>query len=323
MVNGDPSCRSQILTLLRQTETPLSGNEIGELLGISRVAVWKHIQQLTLEGYTIDSLRKGYRLQAEPEYLSPSDPRYDPAQVHILQEVESTMLEAETASAPECGVEFWIARRQLKGRGRGSSHWASPQGGLYCTALFRPVLPAAYCALYIVQSGMNIAAFLKDEYQIDAAFCWPNEIRAGGAKLGGLLLEISGQTDKPSRGALGLGLYVSSHPGTEEGNTTCLADSCGGAIPRELFAWLKPILEDSLGAPVPGEICERWENESMEIGESRCFEGRTMLVRRMALNGSLVAENADGNLVEIAPDGRIVGDYRVKGVQEWTRQSSP
>ena len=150
---------------------------------------------------------------------------------------------------------------------------------------------------------MDIAAFLSHEYQIDAAFRWPNEICVGAAKIGGLLLEISGQTGNPSRGALGLGLYVSSHPGKEDGSTTCLADSCENVIPRELFDCLKPLLEESLDTLVPGDICEQWEHESMEIGEQRVFEGQTMLIRRMALNGSLVAENTDGNLVEIAPGG--------------------
>ena len=314
MVNAYPSCRSQILSLLKDSGRPLSGNEIGQLLGISRVAVWKHIQHLSSEGYTLESLRKGYRLLAEPDYLSPSDPVYDPARVHILEVVESTMLEAQNASVPERGVEFWIARRQLKGRGRGRRPWASPQGGLYCTALFRPMLPAAYCTLYMVQSGMDIAACLKVEYHIDAAFCWPNEIRVGKAKLGGLLLEISGQSDTPSRGALGLGLYVTSHPEKKEEPTTCLSDFSRGAIPRKLFARLKPLLEESLEAPVPQEICRRWERDSIENGEVFDFEGDAMTVRGMALNGSLIVENSRGNLVEIAPDGRIVGTHGIPGV---------
>lgn len=56
--------REAVLDLLkRRRRTYTSGEEIGEELGISRAAVWKHIAALRKEGHVIEShRRRGYRL---------------------------------------------------------------------------------------------------------------------------------------------------------------------------------------------------------------------------------------------------------------------
>ena len=57
----------RVLKILEESETPISGEEISEELGISRSAVWKHIQELRNYGYEIASSRtEGYDLIASP-----------------------------------------------------------------------------------------------------------------------------------------------------------------------------------------------------------------------------------------------------------------
>ena len=66
--------KSDILTLLRNSEDFVSGQQICEQLGVSRTAVWKVINQLKEEGYQIESVsRGGYRLSASPDILSSSE----------------------------------------------------------------------------------------------------------------------------------------------------------------------------------------------------------------------------------------------------------
>lgn len=51
--------RAEILELLRsRTPEPVSGEEISARLGVSRTAVWKHIQTLKNLGYEIESVPK-------------------------------------------------------------------------------------------------------------------------------------------------------------------------------------------------------------------------------------------------------------------------
>ena len=55
--------KQQILRMLRETESYLSGQQISEALGVSRTAVWKIIGKLKEEGYPIEAVtNKGYRL---------------------------------------------------------------------------------------------------------------------------------------------------------------------------------------------------------------------------------------------------------------------
>ena len=55
--------KEKILRMLKETEGYVSGQEICELLGVSRTAVWKNINQLKEEGYEIEAVQnRGYSL---------------------------------------------------------------------------------------------------------------------------------------------------------------------------------------------------------------------------------------------------------------------
>ena len=63
--------KDRILELLRQESGYLSGQEMSTLLGVSRAAVWKAVEALRKEGYTIDSApNRGYHLDAPTGRLS-------------------------------------------------------------------------------------------------------------------------------------------------------------------------------------------------------------------------------------------------------------
>ncbi|MCL0064915.1 biotin operon repressor, partial [Dehalococcoidia bacterium] len=52
----------------------ISGEELGQALGTSRMAVWKHITALRREGYRIESSPgKGYLLVSAPDSLLPEE----------------------------------------------------------------------------------------------------------------------------------------------------------------------------------------------------------------------------------------------------------
>ena len=60
--------REKIVNLLLNSDLEfISGEEISKQLGISRTAVWKHINVLKEQGYEIESVnKKGYRLKESP-----------------------------------------------------------------------------------------------------------------------------------------------------------------------------------------------------------------------------------------------------------------
>src|SRR5438309_1228711 len=75
----------------------VSGEAISDKLGLSRAAVWKHIEALRGQGYRIDAITaRGYRLVEIPDRLTPLELRplintHDLGQVlHCFDEVTST-----------------------------------------------------------------------------------------------------------------------------------------------------------------------------------------------------------------------------------------
>src|SRR5580765_7581274 len=63
----------RILTLLRRAPI-VSGEALSATLGISRAAVWKHVEALRAAGYRIESQReRGYALTSGPDRLIPAE----------------------------------------------------------------------------------------------------------------------------------------------------------------------------------------------------------------------------------------------------------
>ena len=66
--------KSEILRLLKSSDTYLSGQQICEQFQVSRTAVWKVMEQLKKEGYQIEAVRnKGYRLVDSPDVMSKAE----------------------------------------------------------------------------------------------------------------------------------------------------------------------------------------------------------------------------------------------------------
>ena len=56
--------KDRILSVLKNADGYVSGEDLSKNLGITRSAVWKHISQLKDEGYIINSVRnRGYKLE--------------------------------------------------------------------------------------------------------------------------------------------------------------------------------------------------------------------------------------------------------------------
>ena len=136
--------------------------------------------------------------------------------IYYQQITGSTMDDArELARDGEREGAVVVAEEQNKGRGRFNRVWVSPPGlNLYFTVLLRPErdqLPymnmAAALAVFDTAAGF---AGLKP------AVKWPNDVRIGGRKLSGILIETEFEGDKLVHALVGIGvnvnLDVSEHP---------------------------------------------------------------------------------------------------------------
>jgi BirA family biotin operon repressor/biotin-[acetyl-CoA-carboxylase] ligase len=158
-----------------------------------------------------------------------------------------------------------VASEQTAGRGRLDRNWQSePGSGLWCSVLVNlsgchsptwlPLI--AGLAVFDACSGLGAAVELK----------WPNDVTAGGAKLGGILIESSGVPDQWVVG-IGINVTVAHFP-----NSTALAALC--LQPPDIQNVLIAVLH-SLHAHVESwrsanwnsaELSSRYQRECSSIG---------------------------------------------------------
>ena len=217
-----PAPRETILSLFSQTPDGfVSGARISEALGVSRTAVWKHICSLRQSGYQIDAVpSRGYQLQQSPDILIPEaiqsglDSGLVGSRILCLEETDSTNLQAcrlgdENA---EEGLVV-IADRQTSGKGRMGRQWESPGGvNLYASVLLRPpVLPFEAPKLTFL-SAVAVCRAIKACTGLQPTVKWPNDILLNGAKVAGLLNEMSSETDQVHYVVLGIGVNLNMRP---------------------------------------------------------------------------------------------------------------
>ena len=113
----------------------LSGQYLADLLGCSRTAIWKHMEDLRNEGFELEAVRrKGYRILSVPEKITANEIQLGLTtkrlgrQIHYEESVDSTQkiaLQMSVDGAPEGTIV--IAEEQTSGRGRMNRDWHSAE----------------------------------------------------------------------------------------------------------------------------------------------------------------------------------------------------
>lgn len=207
----------RIINILRATSSFVSGEDISRELNISRVAVWKHIDNLRTLGYKIESQhQRGYRFIFHPDKLIPMEIRYGLSTSFIARdiiaydEVSSTndiALDLAQRGAKEGTIV--VAETQTKGRGRLGRNWFSPSGkGIWVSIIFYPEFkPAELCRMNLIL-GVAIRDAIRKETSLKPQLKWPNDIIVGEKKTGGILIEVNAEMDKVKSLVAGIGINV-------------------------------------------------------------------------------------------------------------------
>jgi BirA family biotin operon repressor/biotin-[acetyl-CoA-carboxylase] ligase len=105
--------------------------------------------------------------------------------------------ELAAAGAPE-GTAV-LALEQSAGRGRLGRRWASPPGGLYLSVVLRPRIPLERWPLVGLAASLGAAEAVDKHLHPDVQapghtvrLKWPNDLQLDGLKVGGILVEVSG-----------------------------------------------------------------------------------------------------------------------------------
>jgi len=191
-----------------------SGTDLGNRLGVTRAAVNKAVQQWIAQGVRIHSVTgRGYRLEDPFVPLDAGTIRHQlttggiDVPLELLAETDSTnqyLLRAPGDAPGAC-----LAESQVAGRGRRGREWVTtPYRNILLSLRWRFETGPARLSGLSLAAGVAVLRALENFGVAPAGLKWPNDILFDGRKLGGLLVEVRGESEGPTLAVLGVGLNV-------------------------------------------------------------------------------------------------------------------
>ena len=299
--------RRMILSVL--SSKPVSGPQLAERAAISRAAVWKQIEALRDDGFTIESTSDGYVLTDVPEYGSASAIEYGlsaPYTVEYHDALTSTNDRGrELAGEGESNVVV-VSEEQTGGRGRLGRSFHSPVGGVWMTIVLRPDRPPAHAPLYTLAAAVAVVDAAR-ALGVEAAIKWPNDVlvpehagntERGGHKLCGILTEMEGEADRISWLIVGIGINAAIDAASLPAAATSLQAETSKPINRSDVA--RTVLTSfHEHATDLDTVLDAWRERSITIGMEVRVETATGVIEGTAVDvvspGALVIETEAGN----------------------------
>lgn len=236
--------KHKIIDRLHEEDGFISGEKLSEEFGLSRTAIWKHVNALREDGYEIESVtRRGYRLISSPDIINYDEVKGELTASLIgkklihFQSVGSTNDKAkELAVKAEEGTVI-VAEEQTSGKGRLGRSWSSPgRKGIYASIILKPDMEPFNAAKLTLLGAAAVALALED-CGIESQIKWPNDIIINGKKAAGILTEMSSELGIVNYIILGIGINVNQSveelPPELVDRATSLMIAAGKAIQRK------------------------------------------------------------------------------------------
>jgi BirA family transcriptional regulator, biotin operon repressor / biotin---[acetyl-CoA-carboxylase] ligase len=186
-----------------------SGESLATQLGVTRARISQLVRELNTCGAEITSSRAGYRVIFPICMLNAAfcAAGISAWKVHVAPALTSTNATLTQAGVPHGAVQ--LAEWQSGGRGRRGRAWSgAPGGSILMSAAWQFSGGAATLAGLSLAIGVAIANALTTCGANDVMLKWPNDILWRGQKLGGVLIELSGDALGPTNAVIGTGLNV-------------------------------------------------------------------------------------------------------------------
>ena len=205
----------RVLTFLKAHNTEyLSGQDLSDVLRISRVAVWKHIKKIQLLGYTVESKQKeGYKLTANSGLLLPWEivsgikTKVLGQQAYYFDSIDSTQNQAmKMANDLKNSGAIIIAEKQTGGKGRSGRRWISPKGGIWLSVILHPKFDISITTLFPIASSLALSYAIEKICKITPELKWPNDLTIKGKKVAGMLVDASFESNRIENLVLGVGI---------------------------------------------------------------------------------------------------------------------
>lgn len=286
-----------------------SGEAIGRALGLTRGAVWLGVRDIEARGLKVFKVRgRGYRLERPYDALDANtvrgklDRESAAIQLDVLDECPSTnalLLDRSARGAPS-GTAV-ACELQTAGRGRRGNRWVTGLGdALTFSLLWRfETSPAALGGLSLAV-GVACVRALARLGSSGVKLKWPNDLELDGAKLGGILVEIGGETHGPCVAVIGIGINIRLPEATRRGLGQPVTDLAAPGVPlparNDLLAKLLtsvPEAATTFARRGFAPFREEWQRSHAWQGQ----RVRVVVAERRAIDGVAAGVAEDGALL--------------------------
>ena len=211
----------RVLSLLKSHNAEyLSGQDLSDVLKISRVAVWKHIKRIRSLGYKIESKQKlGYKLVSNTELLLPWEiidglkTDVIGKRVYYFDDIDSTQNFASSiAKTPRENGTVIVSKKQSSGMGRLGRKWISPDGGLWFSVILHPKFDISLATLFPLAASLALANAIEKALKKKPELKWPNDVILNHKKVAGMLVDLSLKSNDIENLILGVGINFKIDP---------------------------------------------------------------------------------------------------------------
>ncbi len=194
-----------------------SGEALAADSGISRARVSQLLREVDAAGLALERRRgQGYRLPdplpflARDSIVAALGARAAELTIEVADSIDSTNSElTRRAASRDVHGHLLAAEWQTAGRGRRGREWSAVIGGSLSFSLgWRFERGAGFLSGLPLAVGLAVARALEAGDFHGVALKWPNDLVHGHAKLGGILVELSGDARGPTLAIIGVGLNV-------------------------------------------------------------------------------------------------------------------
>ena len=211
----------KILSFLKAHRSEfLSGQDMSDILKISRVAVWKDIKKIRSLGYKIESKQNiGYRLVDSSKLPLPWEIKEDlnteflGNRIYYFNTIDTTQNFAMSiASKKNEDGSVIISKKQTGGKGRMNRKWKSPVGGIWMSIIIHPKFDITYATLVPIATSLAICIAIEKTLKINTKLKWPNDVTVKGEKVAGVLINASMISNQIENMVLGIGINFKINP---------------------------------------------------------------------------------------------------------------
>ncbi len=301
----------KILSFLKAHESEfLSGQDMSDILKISRVAVWKDIKKIRSLGYKIESKQNlGYRLIDSSELLLPWEitqnlnTKFLGKRVYYFDSTDSTQNFAmEIASNDKENGTVIISKKQTVGRGRMKRKWKSPTGGIWMSIIIHPKFDVSYTTLVPIATSLALCMAIEKILKIKPELKWPNDVTLKGKKVAGVLVDTSIISNEIENVVLGIGINFKIKP-HELASTIKKTPNFYGVTTL--------VKKNEKALPLVQQFLYELENVFQLINSRRIKKIKSEWTKRSSTIGRNVSiitseGNVNGKAVKIDSDGALI-----------------